>query len=50
MDAKLKALLADPSKKMDAAELSYLAACFRRTMFSVLHERGTGHWGPLLSL
>ena len=49
MDAKLKALLADPSKKMDAAELSYLAACFRRTMFSVLHERGTGHWGGAAS-
>lgn len=45
MSAKLEALLSDPSKKMNAAELSYLAACFRKTMFTVLHERGTGHWG-----
>ncbi len=45
MSAKLEALLSDPSRKMNAAELEYLAACFRKTMFTILHERGTGHWG-----
>ena len=45
MSDKLTQLLSDPSKKMNARELSYLAACFRETMFTVLHERGTGHWG-----
>ena len=45
MSDKLSQLLSDPSRKMNARELSYLAACFRETMFTVLHERGTGHWG-----
>ncbi len=27
------------------AELSYMSSCFRRIMFDILHERGTGHWG-----
>ena len=26
-------------------ELSYMSSCFRRIMFDILHERGTGHWG-----
>ena len=45
MSDKLQKLLSDPSRKMNAAELAYLSASFRETMFSVLHERGTGHWG-----
>lgn len=45
MSEKLEKLLSDPSKKMNAAELAFLAASFRETMFTVLHERGTGHWG-----
>jgi len=45
MRDKLEKLLQDPGKKMSAAELDYLAACFRENMFTVLHERGTGHWG-----
>lgn len=45
MEEKLKKLLSDPSKKMNAAELAYLASAFRENMFTVLHERGTGHWG-----
>ncbi|MCF0261466.1 MAG: transketolase [Sphaerochaetaceae bacterium] len=45
MSDKLAKLLQTPDKKMTAAELDYLAACFRENMFTVLHERGTGHWG-----
>lgn len=34
-------------KKTDLSdeELSYMSSCFRRIMFDILHERGTGHWG-----
>ncbi len=46
MDAILTSLL---SKKRDipmsAKELAALSAAFRLTMFDVLHERQTGHWG-----
>ena len=45
MREKLMELLSDPSRKMNAKELAYLAACFREIMFTVLHERQTGHWG-----
>lgn len=45
MADKLEKLLADPNKKMNAAELAYLTASFREIMFTVLHDRGTGHWG-----
>lgn len=45
MNEKLKELLKDPNRKMNAKELQYLSSCFRENMFTVLHERGTGHWG-----
>lgn len=45
MSDKLQKLLSDKNRKMNAEELAFLAASFRETMFSVLHERGTGHWG-----
>lgn len=45
MNEKLEKLLSNPSKKMSASELAYLAACLRKYMFSILHEKGTGHWG-----
>lgn len=45
MREKLQKLLSESDRKMNAEELSYLSACFRETMFSILHERGTGHWG-----
>ena len=45
MEKKLATLLADSSRKMNAEELAYISACLREKMFTVLHERGTGHWG-----
>ena len=46
MSDKLNELLADAGKrKYSADELAFLAAAFRENMFTVLHERGTGHWG-----
>ena len=46
MSDKLHELLADAGKrKYSADELAFLAAAFRENMFTVLHERGTGHWG-----
>jgi transketolase len=30
---------------LSAKELAVLAATFRLTMFDILHDRGTGHWG-----
>ena len=45
MSDKLNELLADAGKrKYSADELAFLAAAFRENMFTVLHERGTGHW------
>ena len=41
----LDKLLSEKGKKMNAKELAYLSACLRKIMFTVLHERGTGHWG-----
>lgn len=46
MSDKFNELLADAGKrKYSADELAFLAAAFRENMFTVLHERGTGHWG-----
>ncbi len=46
MSDKLNELLAVAGKrKYSAEELAFLAAAFRENMFTVLHERGTGHWG-----
>ncbi len=45
MDAKVKTLLENPNKKMNSDELSLLSAFFRKNMWDVLHQRGTGHWG-----
>ncbi|MCH3918307.1 MAG: transketolase [Spirochaetia bacterium] len=45
MEKGISELLADPSRKMNAEELAALAAVFRRKMFEILHQRGTGHWG-----
>ena len=45
MEDKLKKLLSDPERKMNASEINYLASAFRENMFTVLHERQTGHWG-----
>lgn len=45
MSDTLQKLLSDPSGKLNAKELNYLSACFREKVFTVLHDRGTGHWG-----
>ena len=46
MSDKLNELLADAGKRRYSAdELAFMAAAFRENMFTVLHERGTGHWG-----
>lgn len=31
--------------RYSAQELAYMSSSFRRIMFDILHERGTGHWG-----
>lgn len=49
MTNKLQELLVDPNKKMNSDELAFLAACFRRDMWDILHQRGTGHWGGAAS-
>ena len=44
MSDKLNELLADAGKRRYSAdELAFMAAAFRENMFTVLHERGTGH-------
>jgi len=45
MDTKITNLLKNPNQKMNTEELDALAAYFRRTMWDVLHQRQTGHWG-----
>lgn len=49
MGRSVKDLLAKPDTALNASELSALAAYFRKEMFTVLHERGTGHWGGAAS-
>ncbi len=49
MGSMAEYLLDEPEKAFNAAELAVLAAYFRREMFTVLHERGTGHWGGAAS-
>jgi len=38
-------VLKSPERKMNAVELAALAAEFRKEVWEVLHQRGTGHWG-----
>ena len=46
MSDKLNELLADAGKRRYSSdELAFMAAAFRENMFTILHERGTGHWG-----
>lgn len=46
MTETLNLLLKDAGKrKYSADELAYISACLRENMFTVLHERKTGHWG-----
>lgn len=45
MNSSFEKLLSEPDKKLNAAELAYMSACLRKLMFTVLHEKGTGHWG-----
>lgn len=45
MKLTLSDLLKEPNRKFNAKELSLLAASFRKEMFDILHQRGTGHWG-----
>lgn len=45
MSEIINRLLSDTNRKFNAAELDVLSAYFREMMFTVLHERGTGHWG-----
>jgi transketolase len=45
MARDLNELLADPSKKMNGDELALLSSVFRKEMWDILHQRGTGHWG-----
>ncbi|MEK7408288.1 MAG: transketolase [Acidobacteriota bacterium] len=41
----IEALLGEPDRSRKAAQLQYLAQFFRLTVFDILHEKGTGHWG-----
>ena len=45
----VKGLLKEPSRKFSEKELAVLAAYFRKCMFEILHQRGTGHWGGAAS-
>ena len=38
-------LLLNRNRKFNDKELAYISAYLRKTMFTILHERGTGHWG-----
>ncbi len=49
MDSKVDTLLKNPNKKMNSDELALLSAYFRKNMWDVLHQRGTGHWGGAAS-
>jgi transketolase len=49
MENTLKNLLDNPSKVMNSEELALLSSVFRRDMWNILHERGTGHWGGAAS-
>jgi len=41
----IQAALAEADRSRKAAQLQYLAQFFRLSVFDVLHEKGTGHWG-----
>ena len=45
MSEIIEKLLSDRDRKFNATEIDALSAYFREMMFTVLHERGTGHWG-----
>ncbi len=49
MDAKIEALLTNKNKKMNSDELAFLSAVFKKNMWDILHQRGTGHWGGAAS-
>ncbi len=49
MSTKVETLLENPNKKMNSDELALLSAFFRKNMWDVLHQRGTGHWGGAAS-
>ena len=41
--------LSEQDRGRKAAQLQFLAQQFRMTVFDVLHEKGTGHWGGAAS-
>jgi transketolase len=43
--SKIDGLLSQKKKQYSTAEIAAFAAAFRVTMFDVLHDRQTGHWG-----
>ena len=43
------AVLAEPDRSRKAGQLQYLAQFFRLSVFDVLREKGTGHWGGAAS-
>jgi len=45
MNLDIRSVPAEKNKFRKAAQLQYLAQFFRLSVFDVLHERGTGHWG-----
>jgi transketolase len=45
----IQAVLAESDHSRKAAQLQYLAQFFRLTVFDLLHEKGTGHWGGAAS-
>lgn len=45
MKLDIPSVLAEKNRSRKEAQLQYLAQYFRLSVFDVLHERGTGHWG-----
>jgi transketolase len=45
----IRSVLAEENRSRKAAQLQYLAQFFRLSVFDILHEKGTGHWGGAAS-